>query len=284
MDSTKQPSGTVSGSLPFPEYFSALAANYARQTGNSTRSVFSASFDDFVKLLPVTKDSVIHDNAAGPGTATSVIVDRFGAGVELPKIFVSDNVPAMVSAAKDTFAAWPNITTKVLDSLNLEGIPDDHFTHSILNFSVFTFADPLKGLQEIYRTLQPGGAAALLVWKHFGAGAVIHAAQASVRPDLPRMKIPHPEFMNEGVLANLAAEAGFASSSLGVSQRNTIVSGADLDGLRGFMLGDFTRPARAGWSEEEQARWPDAVEKAVQEEVNEFGGVRFEAWVVLAKK
>lgn len=277
-------SKSQSKSLPFPEYFSALAANYAQQTGNSTRTAFNLVFDDLNAIEPITKDSVVHDNAAGPGTATSVLVDRLPAD-GLPHILVTDNVPPMVQAAKDSFTSWPTIETRVLDSQNLEGIPDDHFTHSILNFSAFTFADPLKGLKEIHRTLKSPGLAALLVWKRFGAGEVIHAAQALVRPDLPPMKIPNPQFFEEGYLQKISAEAGFDPSKMQLSQWTIIVKGPELDdGLKKFILSDFTRPARAGWTDEEVSRWPEAVDKAIQKEVDAYGGVKFESWVVLASK
>ncbi|RSM09491.1 hypothetical protein CEP52_004103 [Fusarium oligoseptatum] len=273
-----------SKSLPFPDYFSALAANYAQQTGNATRTAFNQVFNDFHAIEPVTKDSVVHDNAAGPGTATSVLVDRLPAG-DLPQILVTDNVPPMVQAAKDSFTAWPTVETRVLDSQNLEGITDEHFTHSVLNFSAFTFADPLKGLKEIHRTLKSPGLAALLVWKRFGAGEVIHAAQALVRPDLPPMKIPNPQFMEEGYLKKITAEAGFDSSKMQMSTWKIIVKGPELDdGLKKFILSDFTRPARAGWTDEEVGRWPEAVDKAIQKEIDAYGGVKFETWVVLARK
>ncbi|KAJ4313206.1 hypothetical protein N0V84_009532 [Fusarium piperis] len=273
-----------SKSLPFPEFFSALAANYAQQTGNATRNAFNLLFDDFHAIKPITKDSVVHDNAAGPGTATSVLVDRLPPD-DLPRILVTDNVPPMVQAARESFAAWPTIETRVLDSLNLEGIPDDHFTHGILNFSAFTFADPLKGLQEIHRTLKAPGLAALLVWKRFGAGEVIHAAQALVRPDLPPMKVPNPQFQEDGYLQKLAAEAGFDPHKMQMSSWTVIVKGPELDdGLKKFILGDFTRPALAGWTDEEVGRWPEAVDKVIQKEIDAYGGVKFESWVVLASK
>ncbi|KAF4963763.1 hypothetical protein FSARC_8246 [Fusarium sarcochroum] len=284
MASQEKITQSQSKSLPFPEYFSALAANYAQQTGNSTRTVFELSFDDVQAIKPFNKDSVVHDNAAGPGTATSVIVDKLSAD-ELPKILVTDNVPPMIQGAKDTFASWPQIETKVLDSLNLEGVPDEHFTHSILNFSVFTFSDPVKGLKEIHRTLKPGGLAALTCWKRFGAGNTIHAAQALVRPDLPPMKLPHPEFFQEGVLEKTAVDAGFDSSKFKIVQKNVVVSGSELDeGLKKFMLGDFMRPARAGWTDEEEGRWPEAIAKALEKEVEAYGGVKFESWILLAQK
>ncbi|KAJ3541889.1 hypothetical protein NM208_g4386 [Fusarium decemcellulare] len=277
-------SQSQSKSLPFPEYFSAFAANYAKQTGNSTARMFAQSWDNIQAASPITKDSVVHDNAAGPGTATSIIVDKLPAD-ELPSVLVTDNVPPMVKGAEDSFASLPKIETRVLDSLNLEGIPTDHFTHSILNFSAFTFADPLKGLQEIHRTLKPGGLAVLTVWKRFGAGETIHAAQAIVRPDLPPMKIPHPEFMQQGHLEKLAAEAGFDPTKIQVSQQNVVVSGPELDdGLKLFLLGDLMRPARAGFTDEDKKKWPEAVDQAIKKESETYGGVKFESWVILAKK
>jgi ubiquinone/menaquinone biosynthesis C-methylase UbiE len=270
--------------LSFPDYFSDMAKNYARHTGDSTRRIFADSFDDINSAKPFEKSSIIHDNAAGAGTAASVITDRFPRE-EVPSILITDNVAPMVEAAAATFASWPQVEAKNADSLDLSDVPDDHFTHSVLNFSVFTFSDPLKGLQEIRRTLKPDGLAALLTWKRFGASKTIHAAQALVRPDLPPMWVPRPEFMEEGVLRDLAVEAGFDAAKIQVSQRSVLVKGPELDeGLKEFMLGDFTRLARKGWTEEEVTKWPGAIEEAIKGEFDAFGGVKFEAWVVLATK
>lgn len=275
---------TQSEGLPFPKYFSAIAANYAQHTGDSTRRTFEQAFDDIQAINPITKKSLVHDNAAGPGTATSVLVDKIPAD-ELPTILVTDNVDPMVQAAKDSFSAWPNIEARLADSLNLQDIPTDHFTHSILNFSVFAFANYQEALKEIYRTLKPGGLAAVLTWKRFGAGDIVHAAQALIRPDLPPMRVPHPEFFQEGVLRDSVIEAGFDPSAVHVSEQSVVVRGPELDdGLKQFLLGDLTRPARAGWTEEEVGRWPEAMDKAIQDEAALHGGIKFDTWVVLATK
>ncbi|KIL96581.1 hypothetical protein FAVG1_01325 [Fusarium avenaceum] len=270
--------------LPSSKYFSAFAANYVQQTGRSTRRVFESSFDEIHAISPLNKDSVIHDNAAGPGIAASVIIDKLSTE-EVPKILVTDNVPPMIQAAKDSFASWPQIEVKVLDSLNLEGIPDDHFTHSILNLSIFTLANPTKGVTEIYRTLKPGGLAVISCWKRFGVGQLIHAAQAIVRPDLPPLKLPHPEFFEEGVLEKTVAEGGFDSSKFKLLEKTVVVSGPELDeGLKLFMLGDLMRPARAGFTEEEEKKWPEAVDEVLRKEVETYEGVEFQSWVLLVQK
>ncbi|KAI8403037.1 hypothetical protein FOFC_16468 [Fusarium oxysporum] len=270
--------------LPSSSYFSAFAANYLQQTGRSTYRVLDLAFDSIQATRPITKGSVVHDNAAGPGIAALVLVDRLAAD-DVPQILVTDNVPPMVQAAKDSFTSFPQIEAKVLDSQNLEGIPDEHFTHSILNFSVYTLADPVKGVKEIYRTLQPDGLAAISCWKRFGVGKLIHAAQALVRPDLPPLKIPHPEFFEPGVLEKTTIEAGFDSSKFELVEDSIIVSGPELeDGLKKFMLGDLMRPARAGYTNEEEKRWPEAVDEVLKKEVESYGGVKFESWVLLAQK
>jgi SAM-dependent methyltransferase len=270
--------------LPSSSFFSAFAANYLQQTGRSTYRVLDLAFDGIQATKPVAKGSVVHDNAAGPGIAASVLVDRLAAD-GLPQILVTDNVPPMVQAAQDSFTSLPQIESKILDSQNLEGIPDEHFTHSILNFSVYTLADPVKGVKEIHRTLQPDGLAVISCWKRFGVGGLIHAAQALVRPDLPPLKMPHPEFFEPGVLEKTTVEAGFDSSKFKLVEDSIIVSGPELeDGLKKFMLGDLMRPARAGYTSDEERRWPEAVDEVLKKEVETYGGVKFESWVLLAQK
>lgn len=39
-----------------------------------------------------------------------------------------------------------------------------------------------------------------------------------------------------------------------------------------------------GWSDEEKGRWPAAVEEAIQKEIEQYGGVLFEAWTAIAQK
>lgn len=227
---------------------------------------------------------MVHDNAAGPGIAASIILGTLPAE-EVPQILVTDNVPPMIQGAKDSFTSWSQVESKILDSLNLEGIPDDHFTHSILNFSVFTLADPVKGLKEMQRTLKPDGLAVISCWKTFGAGQLIHAAQAIVRPDLPPLKLPHPEFFELGVLEKTTAEAGFDSANFKLLEKSIVVSGPELDdGLKKFMLGPLMAPARAGFTEEDEKKWPLAVDEVIKKEVEIHGGVKFDGWVLLVQK
>jgi ubiquinone/menaquinone biosynthesis C-methylase UbiE len=273
---------------PKTAYFSALASSYAAQTGNSTRDLFALLLEDIECILPVAAGSKVHDNAAGPGVATSVLLSRLpAASLASTDILVTDNVPAMVTAARDLLSPLLTectITVSEMDSQSLTAIPDESFTHSILNFSIFVMDEPLKCLQEIYRTTAVGGLAVLTTWKRFGVGEVVRAAQAKVRPDLPAMPIAKEIFTREGHLAGLAAEAGFEESKMKVVSRKIAVKEADLEGLRAFTLGPFMEPARKGWTTEEASRWAQAVDEALEEEAARDGGMVFESWAVLATK
>lgn len=266
-------------SLPFPEWFTLLAQNYPQHTGNSTRELFRSILED---LPPITNDSSIHDNASGPGTAASILIKKYCTSSSGPRILITDNVPAMIDVAKEDFKSYSTVSTEVLDSHKLSSIPSDTITHSILNFSIFTFQDPIQCLKEIHRTIQPGGTAAIITWKRFGVSNVIHAAQKRVRPDLPVMKVPGVEFMQEGYLAEKVKEVW--GGQVQATEKMHLITGDKLQGVKEFMLGRFTGPARRGWTEAEVQRWPQALEEALQGELDTYNGLEMEAWVVLVKK
>lgn len=332
------------GGLPSPGFFTSLARSYASQTGNTTADLFAKAIPHIQRRLPITRDSVVHDNAAGPGTAAAVLLlpesspylppsppmtatvpdhRRRGTntdpGPALPpgRMYVTDINPAMVDAARTTFDTAAKegrcgcaITYDVSDSIDLD-TPSNacpatgSLSHSILNFSIFTLSDPVAGVREMYRTLRPhvsnssfssspsssysntgGGLAVLTSWRRFAVASIIHRAQALIRPDLPPMKIPRPEFMREGELERVAVEAGFSPARIELEVEDLLVREGteEFAGLRSFMLGDFTKGAREGWSDQDVARWPRALERALREELARYGGIKFEAWILLAQK
>lgn len=329
-------------SVPSPGFFTSLARSYASQTGNSTADLFAKSLPHIQRRLPITHESVVHDNASGPGTASMILLlpksspylppsppmtasahkqpgEPPGAALPPGRMYITDINPAMVDAARSTFdkaakegRCGCTITYDVADSTHLDAPSSpacpgtDSLSHSILNFSIFTLADPVAGVREMYRTLRPptppssssfssssspnpnapGGLAVLTSWRRFAVASIIHRAQALVRPDLPSMRIPRPEFMREGELERVALEAGFSSARMDVIVEDLLVREGteEFAGLRSFMLGDFTKLAREGWTEQDVAKWPQALERAISEELGKYGGIKFEAWIVLAQK
>ncbi|KAI1194854.1 S-adenosyl-L-methionine-dependent methyltransferase [Nemania serpens] len=275
--------------LPLPDYFSKFASIYIRQTGHSTLDILADAIAEHVQTSahPIGPDSVVHDTAAGPGIGAAALVARL-ARDQLPKeMLVSDNVAMMVSAARDSLAAspLPRVECRELDSQDLSSIPDNHFTHSIDNFSIFAFVRPADAVRESYRTLRPGGLAVVTCWRRFAPVFVVRAAQRRIRPDLPLMPTPSPEFFEEGVLQRVVGEGGFAKEKMTVFDKVLVVSDAEnVAGLTMLMSGPMMSKAREGYTEEEQARWAEVVSQSVKEEVEQFGGIRFEAYVLLATK
>lgn len=170
-----------------------------------------------------------------------------------------------------------------MDSLNLK-FADGTFTTSICNISVANFTEPPKALREVHRTLQRDGLAIVTVWKRFTVADLIHTAQRAVRPDAELMKIPKAELMQEGYLRDMMVGAGFEQDRVEQRVVSTTVTGEDVEGLREFMLGGFTAPAREDWTREEQEKWPCVINQAIEEEMAMHGGIKMDAWVVYARK
>ncbi|KFY24092.1 hypothetical protein V493_05456 [Pseudogymnoascus sp. VKM F-4281 (FW-2241)] len=275
--------------LPLPDYFSKFASIYVRQTGNATLNILADIITENVQTSahPIGPDSVVHDTAAGPGIGAAALVARLPKD-QLPKeMLVSDNTAMMVSAARESLVAspLPHVECKELDSQDLSSVSDNYFTHSINNFSIFTFTRPAEAIGETYRTLRVGGLAVVTCWRRFAPMFIVHAAQKKIRPDLPLMPTPGPEFFREGVLQNVVEEGGFVRDDIAVVEKVLVVTDDEnIAGLTMLMSGPMMSKARQGYTEEEEARWVESVGQSVKEEVELFGGIRFEAYILLATK
>ncbi|KAH7409009.1 S-adenosyl-L-methionine-dependent methyltransferase [Cadophora sp. MPI-SDFR-AT-0126] len=265
-----------------PAYFNKLSQVYPRQSGNSTADLF-ASITDY--LAPITASSVIHDNASGPGTATGVILKNLKPE-DYPTVIVTDMVPAMIEAFNSDVAKT-NGTSKligvVMKSETLD-FPDEHFTHSITNFSIFNFVDPVICVKEIHRTLKPSGQAVITTWKTFAIGDLIHETQRRIRPDLPLMKVSGAEYHSVDAVIDVMMKAGFEKEGIKVLSPTVVVTGEKLEGLTEFGSGPFTDSARSGWTDEEKGKWKEVLLQVLEEKKQEYGGLKFEAWALVATK
>ncbi|KAI0553955.1 S-adenosyl-L-methionine-dependent methyltransferase [Xylaria curta] len=275
--------------LPLPDYFSKFASIYVRQTGHSTLDILASVITEHIQTSahPIGADSVVHDNAAGPGIGAAALVARLPKE-QLPKeLLVSDNVAMMVSAARESLTAspLPHVECKELDSQDLSSVSDNYFTHSIDNFSIFTFIRPVDAIRETYRTLRPGGLAIITCWRRFAPMLIVHAAQKKIRSDLPLMPSPGPQFYEEGVLQKVVEEGGFTRGKIAVTDKVLVVTkDENIAGLTALMSGPLMAKAREGYTAEQEAKWAESISQSVKEEVEQFGGIRFEAYVLLATK
>ena len=273
-------------SLPLPSYFSHLAKSYNRSTANTTLDVFADILASQVQTSdnPIDGNSVVHDNAAGPGVATAGIYATLAPSSIPKEILISDNNDGMVSGARDSFNS-PNISYKNLDAHDLSSLADNYFTHSITNFSIFTFAKAETAMSEVYRTLRPGGTAVVTSWRRFAVLPIVHEVQKRLRPDLPLMPVPGPRFFEEGQLETVLTTAGFERENIRSLERDILVKEEDaIAGLKEFMSGGFMDRAREGYTKDDIAKWGEILEKVVEDEIAAYGGISFQCFIAIATK
>lgn len=59
---------------------------------------------------------------------------------------------------------------------------------------------------------------------------------------------------------------------------------ADIASLTTLMSGDMMAKAREGYIEEQKSWWSESVQQSNKEEMEEFRGIRFEAYILPANK
>lgn len=279
------------------QYFAELASRYSLVTGNATQDVFAKFLD--LEDLGLTNQSVVHDNAAGPGTATQVLVHRAASTKVAPSIIATDYAPNMIhtleeikAAETTTNQAWSKVTPLVIDSANLSQFEDGYFTHSINNFSLFTITQAVQSLRETHRTLKSGGTAAVLLWKRFAIESMLASAQDFVKGEgyAKKHAVPlnGPQYFQEGVVKSQLIEAGFSDDKVKTFVIEHVLTEEEkwkTDGLYQFMTStSVAAGSTKGWTEEEAKAWLNAVRNAMTKEVESFGGIKFEAWVTVAQK
>lgn len=283
------------------QYFAELAPKYDKLTGNTTQDIFARFLDSYGPKLKITSSSIIHDNASGPGTATQVLVQQAATTGTSPTIIATDYAPGMIETLNTIKAtqttsnlAWNNVTANTCNSDDLSSYPDSHFTHSISNFSLFTITNAVKSLSETRRTLKSDGKACVLLWKRYAVQQLLAATQDHIKGPGYAAKnavsVNGPQYFQREVVPDQLIEAGFVKEKIETWQMDHIVTDTGEDkekweGLYQFMISTSVAVGSTrGWSEEESARWNEAVMWAMEEERKAYGGLRFEAWVSVAKK
>ncbi|KAK5076989.1 hypothetical protein LTR64_005532 [Lithohypha guttulata] len=256
------------------QYFGELAPRYSHLTGDTTQDLFAKFLESHP--LDISSSSIIHDNAAGPGTATEILVQRAAPSGVSPRIVATDYSAGMIARLEEIKTAWPEVTVeaKVIDSSDLSCFEKDYFTHSINNFSLFTFTHPVQSLKEYLKTKRNCCAQDIVK----GPGY----AKANAIP------VNGAQYYQEGFVSKQLVEAGFEKKKLETIVVEHVLKEDDRtkwDGLFEFMTkSSIAASSIKGWSPDEAASWPDAIKQAIATETQKHGGVKFEAWVTVAKK
>jgi ubiquinone/menaquinone biosynthesis C-methylase UbiE len=141
-------------------------------------------------------DSVVLDNACGPGIVTGEIQTQVTSS-NMPLIHAVDFSPQMIHefAQKGKAEGWTNVKADIMDAQGLK-FDENSFTHSITTFGILLFPDPVKAAREIYKTLRPGGVALVPSWHNSDWWlGILQDVQRAVRPHATPWEGPFTEWL-----------------------------------------------------------------------------------------
>lgn len=233
----------------------------------------------------IDNGSRIHDNGCGAGdTTTSAILEHCQArAIHAPLIAASDSSATSIAAVQTHISqveSWSSVNAAVSDPNNL-AYNDETFSLTVCNSRIARLSDPLKALREMHRTLQFKGVAIVTCWKS-GIPDIYDAAFKAVNVVQPAVVLSTDAFSHDGHLVRLVEEAGWERGKIKPFVISTTVKHGDLDHLIQSLSSSFAEE-RANWSDEDNTKWCNAIERTVQNQKT-AGGLSLEAWVVLAKK
>jgi hypothetical protein len=178
------------------------------------------------------------------------------------------------------------VHSEIMNAQDLK-YPDDKFTHSFTNFALMIMPEPLKAAKHIYRTLKPGGTAALTTWKKLDYMLIFHDAQRKVKPDseyLPGPRGIPSEWMSDTKLLSTLEEAGFQTKDIQITTETATMSsdmwGPGLEPLKDLLLNDVVQ----GWTEKEKDEYHVALKEQFEYENAHPRPTEMVAWVVVARK
>ena len=157
---------STSTKMPLPttenENWGAFAPIYA-QAERLTTPPAQSLLTRVSTILPLdSPNTTVFDNGCGTGVLTTVVKQQHPQ-VSLLATDVSDG---MIRILRSRIAdqKWQDVTARVVDSRNLEGIQDDSFTHTFSTFMVCLAPEPEKVVSEMQRVTKEGGVLGLAVW------------------------------------------------------------------------------------------------------------------------
>jgi ubiquinone/menaquinone biosynthesis C-methylase UbiE len=276
-------------SLPNPlQFYDNFAPSY-----ESSSATLKYIARHLVTLCPsLTLQSVVLDNACGPGIVTGEILDLPAARVPAA-LHAADFSPKMIEmlrakASGDHVDAqkWSNVRAVVKDAQNLDGYANNMFTHSFTSFAIFIFPDPVKAVEEIYRTLQPeGGVAVITSWEALGIVAVFQRAVQAVRPDAPAYHGPmSPEWMTDAKLRTVMESGGFKPDDIHISTMSAWMDVSDFCADGNLLYSAMVKAITGGWADDDRIKFEQEIQKELEASVEKRERVEMTAWVAIAQK
>ncbi|KAK7038335.1 Methyltransf-25 domain-containing protein [Favolaschia claudopus] len=157
-------------------------------------------------LLPTPpKDAKILDNACGGGVVASLFFNGVGKSTDA-HLVCGDFEEYMVKSSAERIKSngW-NAEATTADAQALP-FPDDHFTHTLMNFGIQVIPDAALVMKETFRVLKPGGTFGMTSWT---APGWLESFKIAVKEwTVPPMFTSGPVATKESI-ENLLTAAGF---------------------------------------------------------------------------
>ncbi|KAK4693622.1 hypothetical protein P7C71_g3814, partial [Lecanoromycetidae sp. Uapishka_2] len=159
----------------------------------------------------------ILDNACGPAVLTGVCLQSEAFSqheeIHISAVDISEDFIKANQATIDATPAWSSggrkVDTEVMNGMDLR-FADETFDVQFTSLGIFAFRDPVKGAAELYRTLKPGGVAALTTWKSVGWYPLLHECEEIVKPGKEKTTFPFLEpWQVPGKLEKTLRDGGF---------------------------------------------------------------------------
>lgn len=225
-------------------------------------------------LTPLPSGAKIHDNGCGTGAATAAIMSSVSPSDEVSINGTDINAP-VVELYKQlaTEKHWP-ATAVPMDSTALS-FADEIFTHSIGNALLFVLPnDGVDAVKEMYRTLKPGGIAAVNSWAYVPNLEPIQAAAQNTRPTgtpVPRQGMD--KWSQAEFLQSVVEKGGFEKQKIKMVQNDVFVELGDLNRYATMLWSFIGGTSAVGWLESDEERWDEAID-IVKKELRKSQGTR----------
>ena len=226
------------------------------------------------------------DNACGPLVQSIELFDETTITAH-PQVYISAtdtsadfiiNNQAFLSANQFWDSNGKKIDADVMNGMELQ-YPDNTLDASFTSLAIFAFSDPVEGVNELYRTLKPGGVTALTTWKRVGWLPLLHAVERIVRPGKEPARFTFLEpWLAPQKLRQVLLDGGFEIAAEGGVMALAWFEGEEMAAK--CLTDTLKMLVGGGWSEEEKMRTGSAfrdvlrkggMEEAIKREGNKVG-------------
>ena len=261
------------------EHFNKVATTY-EPPATAQSSPIARSLIAFAP--PISQESIVLDNASGPGTITTEILKHTAPDNTPPRIYAADISPAMIEVLRQK--KLPGVISDVMDAMELS-YANDTFTHSFMNMAIFLLPDPEKGASEIYRTLKPGGVAVITSIKYVGWVRIFQAAQQEVNPGAPLWKgLLKEEWTTEQKLKSVVQAGGFKPENIDTKSTESRQPSSMLGNFLLSVKDAATQMITKDWTEAETQHFEVVLEEQIEKELSSSHEFEIILWVALATK